>query len=252
MGIIVKNKEQINGIRKASRLAAKVLDFITPYIKQGVSTEEINKLCHDYILSHNAIPAPLNYHGFPKSVCTSINNVVCHGIPSPDEILRNGDIINVDVTVILNGYFGDTSRMYTVGDVMPEAQLLVDRTYKAMMKGISVIRNGVYLNQIGKTIEEYVCKFNYGIVRDYAGHGIGLSFHEEPQVSHYDMAANGPRLLSGMTLTVEPMINVSPNWRTELDENDGWTVYTKDNALSAQFEHTVLVTDKGFEILTVS
>lgn len=238
-------------MRAACKLAAQTLNFIKPYVKPGVNTEELNKLCNDFILKHNAIPAPLNYHGFPKCICTSINDVVCHGIPSITDVLKEGDIVNVDVTVILNGYHGDTSTMFIVGEVDQEINLLVSRTYKAMMKGIEAVKPNVFLNEIGKSIEKYVKKFNYGIVREYTGHGIGQAFHEDPHVCHYDLGKNGPRLKPGMIFTVEPMINASSVWKTVLDEDDGWTVRTKDGALSAQYEHTVLVTDTGVEILTV-
>ncbi len=251
MNIIIKTEEEIRKMRISGRIAADTLFFIEPYVKEGVNTEEINKLCHDYIISRGAIPAPLNYRGFPKSICTSINNVVCHGIPSEYDVLRNGDIINIDVTVIKDGYHGDTSKMFLVGNVSEEARLLVERTEKATMRAIEIIKPDIFLNEIGKTIEKYVEKFNYGIVRDFTGHGIGISFHEDPHVCHFDIGNNGPRLKLGMIFTVEPMINSSSNWKTEVDKKDGWTVYTKDNALSAQFEHTVLVTRSGYEILTL-
>lgn len=252
MSISIKNYQEIQKMRVAGKLAADVLRFIEPFIKPGVSTEKLNKLCHDFIIEHGAIPAPLNYHGFPKSICTSINNVVCHGIPSENDILEEGDIINVDVTVIKNAYHGDTSKTFFVGNIVAnETKLLVERTYKAMMRGIEIIRPNLFLNEIGKEIENYVKKFNYGIVRDFTGHGIGKKFHEDPHVLHYDSGHNGPRLQPGMIFTVEPMINATPNWKVEVDKKDKWTVYTKDHALSAQFEHTVLVTPKGFEILTI-
>lgn len=233
-------------------MAAKVLDFITPYVQEGVSTEKLDLLCHTFILDHGCIPAPLNYHGFPKSICTSINNVICHGIPFEYDILANGDIINIDITVIKDGYHGDTSRMFLVGEVDPAAKLLVDRTYKAMMKGVEAVKPGANFNDIGKAIEKYISKFEYGIVQDYTGHGIGKVFHAEPPVLHYDRGYPAARIEEGMAFTVEPMINGSPNYKTELDKNDGWTVRTTDGALSAQFEHTILVTPSGHEILTLS
>lgn len=252
MNILIKSKEEIKKMRSAGRAAVEVLDFITPFVQIGITTEEIDRRCHEYITSHGWIPATLGYKGYTKSTCTSINNVVCHGIPSEKDILRDGDIINIDVTVIRDAYFGDTSRMYLVGNTSEEANLLVERAKKAMMKGIEVVRPGIFLNEIGRAIETYIQKFDYGIVRDFTGHGIGRKFHEDPQVLHYDWKVKGPRLEEGMTFTVEPMINASPNTEVEVDEGDGWTVRTADGALSAQWEHTIAVTEKGFEILTVS
>jgi methionyl aminopeptidase len=250
--IIIKNKEQISGIKKASALAAKCLLHLEQYIFIGQNTLALDQLACDYMLSHHATSATLNYRGFSKSICTSINDVVCHGIPSEKDILKSGDIINVDVTVILNGYFGDTSRTYIVGEVSEETRLFVDRSEKALYKGIDVIKPGVKLSQIGKVIETYVKKFGYGIVRDYGGHGVGIAFHEEPHVHHYYEPLSSRIILrEGMTFTVEPMINQSKNYQIETCEVDGWTVRTKDKALSAQFEHTVLVTASGCEILTL-
>jgi len=252
MNIFIKTQEEIKKMRVAGKLAAKVLDFIEPYVKEGVSTEELNKLCHDYIVENGAIAAPLNYHGFPKSICTSINNIVCHGIPSEKDILKDGDIVNVDITVIKEGFHGDTSRMFLVGNVSEENKILVERTHTAMMRGIEVIKPGVFLNEIGKAIEKYVQKFDYGIVQDFTGHGIGRQFHEDPPVCHYDLGMTGPRLQAGMCFTVEPMINATNEWKVDVDEEDKWTVYTQDNAMSAQWEHTILVTKDGYEILTLS
>ena len=252
MNIVIKNQEDIKKMRVAGKIAAQVLDFIEPHVKPGVSTEELNTLCHDYIIERGCIPAPLNYKGFPKSICTSINNVVCHGIPSGRDVLMEGDIINIDITVIKDGYHGDTSRTFFVGEVDEEVKKLVERTEKAMMRGIEAIKPGKSFNEIGKAIEKYISKFNYGIVQEFTGHGIGKQFHEDPYVCHYDMGTPGPRMQAGMIFTVEPMINMTPSYKVEVDEEDGWTVYTADNALSAQFEHTVLVTPSGFEILTVS
>lgn len=250
MAIVIKTQEEIKKMRIAGKITADVLNYIEPFVKPGISTEKLNTLCHNYIIERGCIPAPLNYKGFPKSICTSINDVVCHGIPSTTEILQEGDIINIDITVIKDGYHGDASKTFCVGKVSEEVALLVDRTEKAMMRGIEAIKPGKHLNEIGKAIEKYVSKFNYGIVQDFTGHGIGKKFHEDPHVCHYDMGHNGPRLQAGMIFTVEPMINMSSEWRVEVDEEDEWTVYTKDGALSAQFEHTVLVTASGVEILT--
>ncbi len=252
MTITIKNGAEIEGMRIAGRIAAETLDFITPFIQAEVSTGEINDRCHEYILSRGCISATLGYRGFPKSVCTSVNDVVCHGIPSYEVILREGDIINVDVTVIKEGFFGDTSRMYFIGKCSEKAVHLVERTKKAMMRGIEAVKPHVHLNEIGKAIEEYIEKFSYGIVREYTGHGIGRHFHEDPHVFHYDTRNSGPRLEPGMIFTIEPMINMSPEWETFVDKEDKWTVRTKDGALSAQWEHTILVTETGYEILTLS
>jgi methionyl aminopeptidase len=248
--ITLKDKEEIKKMRKAGLLASQTLDYITPFIKAGISTEEINQLCHNFIVSKNAYPAPLNYNGFPKSVCTSINNVVCHGIPKETDILKAGDIINIDVTVNLNGFYGDTSRMFAVGKISKEAENLIKRTEKAMYLAIDAVKPFKDLSIVGKTIEKYISKFNYGIVRDYTGHGIGKKFHEDPYVLHFDNGLSGIILKPGMIFTIEPMINSSSNYHTITDKKDNWTVYTKDNALSAQTEHTILVTEKGSEILT--
>ena len=249
--IKVKKKEEIIKMRNAGKLAAKVLTYIEPHIKAGISTDELNKKCHDYIIEHNAIPAPLNYSGFPKSICTSVNNVVCHGIPSKKEILKDGDIINVDITVILNGYHGDTSKTYFIGEVSKEVMNLVQRTEKAMMKGIEAVKPGGFLSEVGKAIEKYVKKFNYSIVSEYGGHGIGAKFHEDPHVYHFYTKLNKIRLKPGMTFTIEPMINMGSSGNITTSQVDGWTVTTNDNLPSAQFEHTILVTDKGYEILTL-
>ncbi|MDD3050237.1 MAG: type I methionyl aminopeptidase [Candidatus Cloacimonetes bacterium] len=249
--IIYKTDEEIKKMREAGRLCAKLLDQVAKFIKIGISTEEINTLVNDFALIHNAIPATLNYNGFPKSVCTSINNVVCHGIPSPNEILKDGDIINVDVTLILNGYFGDSSRTFLVGNVSEQARLLVERTEKAMYKGIEAIGPGKMLFEVGKAIETYLKPFHYGIVREYGGHGVGRSFHEDPHVFHFFTMDNKIKLRKGMTFTVEPMINQGRSHKVITSRQDGWTVTTADKSLSAQFEHTVVVTDNGYEILTV-
>ena len=249
--VIIKTKKQIEGIRRSSQLASQTLNYITPFVKEGISTEKINQLIHQYTIEHGAQPAPLNYHGFPKSVCTSVNDVVCHGIPSPKQILKSGDILNIDVTTILNGYYGDTSRMFLIGQVSPKAKLLVTRTKKAMLMAIEKLKPGRYLNDcVGKVIEPYIKKFGYSTVRDLCGHGVGLKFHEEPNVFHFDIGHRDVLLKPGMILTVEPMINASSSWRVRTDPRDGWTIRTIDGALSAQWEHTILITNKGHEILT--
>ncbi len=250
--ISIKNEEEIEKMRKAGKLAARTLDFISPCIKEGVSTEKIDQLCYDFIIKNDAYPAPLNYHGFPKSVCTSLNNVVCHGIPSKEDVLKDGDILNVDVTVKLNGYHGDTSRTFLIGEPSSEAKDLVKRTKEAMYRGIEVVRPGAFLYEVGRAIEKYVFSFGYGIVKDYGGHGIGQGFHEEPSVFHFYTLDNKIELKSGMTFTIEPMINAGGSHKVITSPQDGWTVYTQDGSLSAQFEHTVLVTDSGREILTKS
>jgi len=251
MAVIIKTKKQIEGIRKSCQLASQTLDYITPFVKEGISTEKINQLIHQFIIKHRAQPAPLNYKGFPKSVCTSLNDVVCHGIPSPKQILKSGDILNIDVTTILNGYYGDTSRMFIIGRVSKETKLLVRRTQKAMTMAIEKLAPGEYLNDcVGKTIESYVKKFGYSPVRDLCGHGVGIEFHEDPSVFFYDIKQKDILLKPGMVLTVEPMINASPSWQVTTDANDGWTIRTADGALSAQWEHTILITPKGHEILT--
>lgn len=251
MKLVPKNPVELGKMRAAGQLAAATLDFITPHVQPGVSTLKLNDLCHEFIGKHNAIAAPLNYKGYPKATCISLNEVVCHGIPSAGEILREGDILNIDVTVILDGFHGDTSRMYVAGTASPEAMQLIRTTYEAMMAGIATIKSGSYLYEIGTAIEKVAAPKGYGIVRDYCGHGLGRVFHEDPMVLHYanhDFADT--RLRKGITFTVEPMINAG-TWRTEL-QNDGWTVLTADRKLSAQFEHTLAVTEDGVEIFTLS
>ncbi len=247
------NKLALKKMHAAGQLAASVLDFITPHVKVGVSTEKLNQLCHEFTLKHGGISAPLNYKGFPKSICTSINDVVCHGIPSETEILKNGDIMNIDVTVILDGYHGDTSRMFWAGDVSDTAKKLTQTTYDCMMAGINTIHSGSKLSDIGKAIEPLAKKENYGVVREYCGHGIGKIFHTEPMVLHYDYKNPGHDLKfrAGHTFTVEPMINMGGQWQTKLLD-DNWTVKTQDGDLSAQFEHTLSVTENGVEIHTLS
>ncbi|HEY0943084.1 MAG TPA: type I methionyl aminopeptidase [Steroidobacter sp.] len=250
MQVTIKSPSEQEAMRVAGRLAADVLDMIGPFVVPGVTTEELNARCHDYIVNvQKAIPAPLNYRGFPKSVCTSVNHVVCHGIPSTDKRLKQGDIINIDVTVIKDGWHGDTSRMYTVGKIAPSAQRLIDITHEAMWTGIRMIRPGARLGDLGAAIQAFVEPQHLSIVREYCGHGIGRIFHEDPQVLHYGERGRGIELVPGMTFTVEPMVNAGKRHVRLLP--DGWTVITKDHSLSAQWEHTVLVTDTGYEVLTL-
>ena len=248
--VTIKTPAQQEQMRTAGRLAAEVLDMIGPYVVPGVTTDELNARCHDYIVNvQQAIPAPLNYRGFPKSICTSVNHVVCHGIPSPDKRLKQGDIVNVDVTVIKDGWHGDTSRMYAVGKIAPSAQRLIDITHEAMWIGIRQVRPGAHLGDIGAAIQTFVEPQHLSIVREYCGHGIGQIFHEDPQVLHYGERGQGLQLQAGMTFTVEPMVNAGKRHVRLLP--DGWTVITKDHSLSAQWEHTILVTDTGYEVLTL-
>jgi len=248
MAVTIKTPEQIEKMRIAGRLASEVLQMIEPYVKPGVTTDELDKLCHDYIVTEQkAIPAPLNYRGFPKSICTSVNHVVCHGIPGAKK-LRNGDIINIDITVIKDGFHGDTSKMFFVGEPAIMARRLVEVTYECMALGIKMIRPGVRLGEIGHAIQKYAEQANFSVVREYCGHGIGLEFHEDPQVLHYGEAGTGMELVPGMIFTVEPMINAGGRHVKLLP--DQWTVVTKDHSLSAQWEHTVLVTEDGYEVLT--
>jgi len=248
--ITIKNQEEIEKMRKAGKLAAQLLNYIEPFVKEGVSTLYLNDLCEEFTQKHGGISAPLNYNGFPKSICTSINNVVCHGIPSEKDILKDGDIVNVDVTVILDGYHGDTSRTFMIGNVDEKTKNLVNRTKNALYRGIDAVKPGKYLYEVGKTIEKYISKFGYSIVRDYGGHGIGKSFHEDPHVFHHFTKDNKIRLREGMIFTIEPMINMGKSYAVETSLTDGWTVTTVDGSISAQFEHTILVTSKGTEILT--
>ena len=241
--------EAFEGMRRAGRLAAETLDFITPYVKPGVTTGELDRLCHAFITDHGAVPAPLNYRGFPKSICTSINHVVCHGIPG-EKKLQDGDIMNIDVTVILDGWHGDTSRMFFVGKVGVKAQRLVDVTYKAMMRGIEAVRPGATVGDIGHAIQTFAEAHRFSVVRDFCGHGIGRVFHDAPSILHFGRPGTGPTLREGMFFTVEPMINAGRYDVKVLD--DGWTAVTRDRSLSAQFEHTVAVTADGYEIFTRS
>lgn len=249
--VIIKNPEQISGIRTSSQLAAQTLKYALSLVRPGISTEEINKFTHKFIIDNGAIPAPLNYEGFPKSICTSINNVVCHGIPSTKDILKNGDIINIDITTILNGYYGDISTTVGVGQISPKAQLLIERTRTALTKAIEQLKPGRSLNKsVGVTIQNYLTPFGYGPVRELGGHGVGLKFHEDPFVFHYRNSDGDVTLKPGMIFTIEPMINASPDWHVTFDRSDGWTVRTRDGSLSCQFEHTILITPTGSEILT--
>jgi methionyl aminopeptidase len=248
--VTIKSPTEQAQMREAGRLAAEVLDMIGPHIVPGVTTEDLNRICHDYIVDvQHAIPAPLNYRGFPKSICTSVNHVVCHGIPSGDKRLKQGDIINVDITVIKDGWHGDTSRMFAVGKINPAAQRLIEITWEAMWIGIRRIRPGARLGDLGAAIQAFVEGEHLSVVREYCGHGIGRIFHEDPQVLHYGEAGTGMELKPGMIFTVEPMVNVGKRHVRLL--GDGWTVVTKDRSLSAQWEHTVLVTDTGYEVLTL-
>ncbi len=250
MSIVIKTPEQIEKMRVAGHLAADVLKMIEPHVKAGITTGELDRICHDYIVNEQkAIPAPLNYRGFPKSICTSVNHVICHGIPG-DKKLKDGDIVNIDVTVIKDGWHGDTSRMFTVGKPSIRAQRLIDVTYEAMKLGIEMVKPGVRLGDIGHAIQQYVEKNRFSIVREYCGHGIGQTFHEEPQVLHYGTPGTGLMLETGMTFTIEPMVNAGKRFSKLLP--DGWTVVTKDRSLSAQWEHTLAVTDDGFEVLTLA
>lgn len=249
-GIELHNAAGFEGMRKAGQLAAQTLDFITPYVKPGVTTEELDRLCHDFITKNGAIPAPLNYKGFPKSICTSINHVVCHGIPC-DKKLKNGDIMNIDVTVILDGWHGDTSRMFMVGDkISRKAERLVEVTYDSMMKGIEAVKPGATLGDIGYAIQSYAEDQHFSVVRDFCGHGLGRTFHAPPSVVHYGEPKTGTILEPGMFFTIEPMINTG-HWSTKI-LSDGWTAVTRDRGLSAQFEHSLAVTEDGFEIFTLS
>ncbi|MCB1583800.1 MAG: type I methionyl aminopeptidase [Marinicella sp.] len=251
MTIVIKTPEQIEKMREAGQNAAEVLDLIGEHVKPGVSTLELDEICHHHIVEvQKCIPAPLNYRGFPKSICTSVNQVICHGIPDEKKILKEGDIINIDVTVIKDGWHGDTSRMYYVGEAKQRAKRLVDVTYQAMKTGIQMVKPGVRLGDIGAAIQAIAHQNRFSVVREYCGHGIGQTFHEDPQVLHYGRAGTGVVLEEGMTFTIEPMINLGKRHSKLL--SDGWTVVTKDRSLSAQFEHTIAVTKDGYDVLTES
>lgn len=249
MSVTIKTPEEQDKMRIAGRLAANVLDMIGEYVKPGVSTEELDRICHQYIVEEiDAIPAPLNYRGFPKSICTSVNHVVCHGIPG-ERTLKHGDIINIDITVIKDGFHGDTSRMFFVGKTGILEERLARICYEGMWSGIEQIRAGARLGDIGSAVQTHIEKNRFSVVREYCGHGIGRGFHEDPQILHYGLPNTGVELLEGMTITVEPMINAGKRHVKLL--SDGWTVVTKDHSLSAQWEHTVLVTKSGYEVLTL-
>ncbi|MDJ1305108.1 MAG: type I methionyl aminopeptidase [Candidatus Midichloria sp.] len=247
--ITIHSSQDLISMRKAGVLAAHILDYIGDFVKPGVETDELNSLCHELIIKNGAIPAPLNYKGFPKSICTSVNHVICHGIPS-DKKLANGDIVNIDVTVILDGWYGDTSRMFFVGKPSIKAKRLVEVTYEAMMLGIERVKPGIKLNEIGRTIQHYAERSGFSVVREYCGHGIGKTFHALPNVLHYYDPSDNTVLEPGMFFTIEPMINAGGPEAKLLA--DGWTVVTKDKSLSAQFEHTIGVTEYGAEIFTTS
>ena len=255
MAISIKSPEEIEKMRIAGRLAAEVLDYIEPYVKPGITTGELDDLCHQYMTQvQKTVPAPLNYappgyHPFPRSICTSVNHVVCHGIPG-DKRLKARDVVNIDVTVIKDGYHGDTSRMFSVGEPSIQARRLSEITYECMWKGITMVRPGAQLGDIGHVIQAHAESHGFSVVREFCGHGIGARFHEEPQVLHYGRPGTGLKLQAGMTFTIEPMVNAGRPAIRQLA--DGWTIVTKDHSLSAQWEHTVLVTESGFEILTRS
>ena len=246
---VVRTPEQIEGIRESAKINTGVLDCVAANIREGMSTAEIDKLVYDFTLSHGAIPAPLNYEGFPKSVCTSINEVVCHGIPSEKEILHSGDIVNVDVSTILNGYFSDASRMFMIGDVKPDNKKLVEVTKECLEIGIAAAQPWARLGDVGAAIQEHAEKNGFSVVRDLCGHGVGIEFHEPPNVEHFGRKGTGSMILPGMTFTIEPMINMGA-YDVYIDQSDGWTVLTDDGLPSAQWEKMLLITETGNEILT--
>ena len=247
---MIKSPKEIEKMKVAGQLAAKTLEMIDQYVKEGVSTGELDDICHDFIVNEiKCIPACLNYKGYPKTICTSINQVICHGIPDHKKILKDGDIMNIDVTVIKDGYHGDTSKMYFIGNKKPHAEKLVKITQESMYKGIEVVKPGMKLGDIGYAIQKYAESNHYSVVKDYCGHGIGANFHEDPQVLHYGVPNTGMTLEEGMCFTIEPMLNLGSH-KTKLSKKDGWTVETVDGRLSAQWEHTILVTSNGYEILT--
>ena len=248
--IVIHGPDDFEGMRRAGRLAAETLDMITPHVLPGVTTEDLDQRCHDFIVGHSAVPAPLNYRGFPKSICTSVNHVVCHGIPNEKKVLGDGDIINIDITVIVDGWHGDTSRMFFVGKPKVKAKRLVEVTYEAMMKGIEAVRPGATLGDVGHAIQSHAEAYRFGVVRDFCGHGLGRVFHDAPSVLHYGRPNSGLVLREGMFFTVEPMINAGRPDVKILE--DGWTAVTRDKSLSAQFEHSVGVTADGVEIFTRS
>jgi methionyl aminopeptidase len=248
--VILHKQDDFEGMRRAGRLAAEVLDLMVPLVKPGVTTAALDKAAYDYVIAHGGLPACLGYRGYRHTLCTSINHVVCHGIPN-DKPLRDGDIVNIDVTVILDGWHGDTSRMYFAGERIPiKAKKLVDVTYEAMMRGIAVVKPGLHIGAIGNAIQRYAEGHRYSVVRDFCGHGVGRVFHDAPSILHYGNPDDGPVLMEGMFFTVEPMINLG-RWEVKV-LSDGWTAVTKDRSLSAQFEHTIGVTATGYEIFTIS
>jgi methionyl aminopeptidase len=255
MSVTIKSPEEIEKMRVAGRLGSEVLDYITPFVKPGVSTGELDRLCHDYMVNvQGTVPAPLNYKppghvAYPKSICTSVNHQVCHGVPGT-RVLKSGDIVNLDITVIKDGWHGDTSRMFAVGEVSIQARRLIQITYESMWIGIIQVKPGAMLGDIGAAIQKHAEGHGYSVVREFCGHGIGSKFHEDPQVLHYGTPATGMKLQPGMTFTIEPMINAGRKDIRQL--GDGWTIVTKDHSLSAQWEHTVLVTETGYEVLTLS
>ena len=243
-------EESFEGMRKAGRLAAEALDMLTGHVRPGVSTEALDRLAFEFAMDHGAIPAPLNYRGFPKSICTSVNHVVCHGIPDERKILKEGDIVNIDVTLIVDGWHGDTSRMYPVGEISPKAQRLIDVTYEAMMRGIAAARPGATTGDIGHAIQSFAEENRCSVVRDFCGHGLGRLFHDAPNILHYGRPGTGIELKPGMFFTIEPMLNLGKPHVKIL--KDGWTAVTRDRSLSAQFEHTIGITEMGVEIFTSS
>jgi methionyl aminopeptidase len=250
MKISIKTPDQLAKMREAGRLAAEVLDMIGPHVRPGMTTEDLDRICYEHIVDRQkAVPANLGYRGFPKTVCTSVNNVICHGIPNAAKVLKDGDIINIDVTVIKDGFHGDTSRMYFVGTPSVMAKRLVETTHEAMWRGIRTVRAGANLRDVGRAIQTFVEAQRFSVVREYCGHGIGQIYHEEPQVLHYDDGRTDVPLKVGMTFTVEPMVNEGSRHTRLLP--DGWTVVTKDHKLSAQWEHTIAVTEDGFEVMTL-
>lgn len=250
MPVKIKTPEELEKMRVAGRLAAQVLEMIAPHVQVGVSTGELDRICHNFIVDDlDAVPAPLNYNGFPKSICTSINDVVCHGIPNDKKTLKNGDIVNLDITVIKDGFHGDTSKMFCLGDVAPHAQRLVEITQECLYRGIAVVKPGATLGDIGHAIQQHAEKNYYSVVREYCGHGIGAVFHDEPQILHYGLKGAGMTLKEGMTFTIEPMLNAGRR-HVKLNKKDGWTVTTRDGRLSAQWEHTLAITAEGVEVFT--
>lgn len=249
MAVTIKTPEEVEKMRIAGRLAAEVLKIIAPHVRPGITTGELDRICHDHIVNvQHAVPAPLNYHGYPKSICTSVNHQVCHGIPG-EKTLKKGDIVNIDITVIKDGYHGDTSKMFFVGEPSIQARRVTQVSYECMCKGIEIVKPGMHLGDIGHVIQRHAEQNDCSVVREYCGHGIGRQFHEDPQVLHYGQPGTGMELVPGMTITIEPMINAGKKEVRLLPDN--WTVVTRDHSLSAQWEHTILITEAGHEVLTV-